>query len=1196
MKLREIFRYELEHRLRRPSTWLHGAFLLGLALLLSFGASPSNTAVYRNAPWLVAFSMLMIGMPALAVSAALFGDAAVRDARAGMDPLLYTTPLRTTDYLLGRYLAALALNSFLLLAVPLGLALPVLLGYTEPGFTSGPFRAGTYAQPYVLVLLPNTIFAGAILFTTGVFARRTIPVYIAAILLFVGTMLGLGPDADDAVHPMLSVLGPAGFHALNEHRMYWTVAEQNTRLIGFPILLVLNRVLWLVVAAIILAVLHRRFRFAHPDDGGRGRRRRRANVRTERSVLAPVSVPRVAGEFGSGTAVRQTLAVARNAFGELVAMRSFVVVVLACVGLTLLWGWNVGDTVFESSIRPATFLVAGTVLGTRVVPLIHVLIILYAGELVWQDRDSRVAGIADAAPVPDGVALLGRFLALVALLVPFQAATVLGGILIQALQGHTLFEIGLYVRIAFGLNMADCVLFATLAFAIHIAVNHRYTGHVVVLIAVILIRIAPRLGIRHNLLVYGGDPGWTYSDMNGFGPYIGPFVWFKLYWAGWALLLVTAATALWVRGHETGDVRRRFRNARRRFTTPIVRIAGAAIAMIVVLGGFILYNTNVLNDYRSPEEEGATQAEYEKRYGRYADMAQPTIVTAALHVEIQPDEPAVDLRGTYRLVNRTDTAIEAVHITLDPRIVARSISLEPFARSVFVDRELGFAVHALGTPLAPGDSLVLSFDVAYRPRGFPNSGLQTDVVGNGAYLDRRWLPFVGYQPVRELTDEAARARFGLPPRPAALRPGDATGSRRHRYAVRNEDRVLVETVIGTAGDQVAVAPGVLRRTWTERGRRYFHYAMEAPQAFSATVFSGRYAVHEDRWRDVALSIFHHPTHRYNLDAFVRGMKASLEYYTEQFGAYQGSVLRIVEIPRYGRFGRAHPHTIAFTEDNLLTRATADGFDQAFFGTAHEVAHQWWGGRVRGASGYLGQAFLSESLANYSAMMVTEHTFGTDVVRRIYDYQMDRYLGMRSRRGGDVPLIETADQSWIHYGKGAVAMYLLRERIGADAVNSALRRYLARYADHPPYPTSLDLVAELRAVTPDSLQYLVTDLFETVTVWDVATERAVVERTDGGEYVVTLDVTARKVRADSIGNETEVQMDDHVEIGVFPRGAAGGPGEPLLLELHRIRSGRQTIRITVPELPARAGIDPYRRLIDRRRGDNVVSVDVAGANP
>jgi hypothetical protein len=61
--------------------------------------------------------------------------------------------------------------------------------------------------------------------------------------------------------------------------------------------------------------------------------------------------------------------------------------------------------------------------------------------------------------------------------------------------------------------------------------------------------------------------------------------------------------------------------------------------------------------------------------------------------------------------------------------------------------------------------------------------------------------------------------------------------------------------------------------------------------------------------------------------------------------------------------------------------------------------------------------------------------------------------------------------------------------------------------------------------------------------------------------VTLDVKARKVVVDTEGLETEVPMDDLIEAGVFAAAKTGGPGEPLYLQMHRLRSGEQ--RITEP---------------------------------
>ena len=101
------------------------------------------------------------------------------------------------------------------------------------------------------------------------------------------------------------------------------------------------------------------------------------------------------------------------------------------------------------------------------------------------------------------------------------------------------------------------------------------------------------------------------------------------------------------------------------------------------------------------------------------------------------------------------------------------------------------------------------------------------------------------------------------------------------------------------------------------------------------------------------------------------------------------------------------------------------------------------------------------------------------------------------------------------------------------------------------------MAELRAATPDSLKTLVTDLFETVTLWEVKADSATVTRTVDGRWDVALAIQARKLRADSIGRETEIPMNDLVEIGVFGDAGEGSLGKPIHLERHRIRDGKQS---------------------------------------
>ncbi|HEV2132095.1 MAG TPA: hypothetical protein VGR27_13365, partial [Longimicrobiaceae bacterium] len=584
---------------------------------------------------------------------------------------------------------------------------------------------------------------------------------------------------------------------------------------------------------------------------------------------------------------------------------------------------------------PATHLIAGTVLGKAASVVVAVLIALFAGELVWRERDVRVNEIADAAPAPDWVFFAGRLLALILMLAAVQAVLVAAGVLLQALQGYHRYELGLYLRILFGLKMVDYTLLAILAMAVHVVVNQKYLGHLIVVFSFVFNQFAASFGVEHNLLLYGSDPGWIYSDMNGFGPFVLPWVWFKLYWGAWALLLAVVARLFWVRGRAPGG---RTAQARSRLTGGAAGAAGVAVLLILTLGGFIFYNTNVLNEYSTGLEADAPWAEYERRYKRYEGVPQPRILAAQLRVEIYPDEPAAELRGSYQLVNRTTQAIDSIHLIVLPQVSARSLSFDRAAERVVDDGDLQYQVYALDRPLLPGDSLRLHFDLTIRPRGFPNQGIPTAVVRNGTYFDRRWLPIVGYQPFLELKDAKTRQDHGLPHRPEFPAPTDAQALQ-HREPFHDAELVDVDMVIGTAADQIAVTSGTLRREWTENGRRYFHYRTEAPLPFDAAVLSARYAVREDRWKDVALRIYHHPTHTFNLDRMVRSMKASLDYNTTSFGPYPFPELRIVEFPLYASGARAHPHTIAFSEGSaFLTRVEEGDVDRPFFVVAHETAH------------------------------------------------------------------------------------------------------------------------------------------------------------------------------------------------------------------------------------------------------------------
>jgi hypothetical protein len=610
-----------------------------------------------------------------------------------------------------------------------------------------------------------------------------------------------------------------------------------------------------------------------------------------------------------------------------------------------------------------------------------------------------------------------------------------------------------------------------------------------------------------------------------------------------------------------------------------------AMALIVTLGGFLFYNTNMLNRYRTASDEMERRAEYERRYRKYAGVGQPTLKGANLRVEIYPDRRAAEIRGVYVLANTSSATINSIHVTTAPAVETGTISVDRPATRALVDDDLGYSIYALEKPLQPGESLHLSFAVHAAPDGFRNQGADAFVVENGSqFTNRDWLPAIGYQRNRELDGVAARKQFGLAHRPPVPSLDDPEA---RRIRVGGE-LITFEAIVGTNGDQVAVAPGVLRRTWTEGRRRYFHYVTDVPVNNQYGVFSARYALHEEQWirsadsgRAVAIQIFHDPRHAGNLGRMVRSVRASLHHYTRQFGPYPYSYIRLIEDPVRGMGVRTEAATIEYGEGfSLLNPGSGpQSVDLVFAVVAHGVARGWWGMQVAPAD-VEGAGLLDVSLETYSAMRVVEETLGPEHLHRYLLLMRSDYIPARA-----APPLLRATNSLAFSRKGPLALCAMRKYIGKDRVDDALRSLLRKHGSGvPPLPTSLDLYRELQAVTPDSCQSLLRDLFEKNTFWEFETERATAKQTSADAWQVTLDVRARKVVVDEAGIETEAPMDDRVEVGVF------GEGEPYM-EMRRIRSGQQTITLTVPRKPTSAGIDPGNLLTELDTENNIKGIKI-----
>ncbi|UCG33870.1 MAG: hypothetical protein JSU68_04380, partial [Phycisphaerales bacterium] len=1001
-------------------------------------------------------------------------------------------------------------------------------------------------MPYVYGLgifaLPNLYVAGAVFFAVAALTRRAIYTYVALVAFFVmwGTSQELLRDLDN--RHLGALLDPFGLSTFALTTRYWTIVERNTQLLPIEGNLLLNRALWIGAASLLLWFTLRRFRMSVEQGGKRaGLLRAEAASRgeSEGPDRAAESLPVVTTRFGSGTAAAQWFEQTRLEVRSVLFSLPFFVLMLfglLNLGVNLIMSYE-GTTSYPLTRRMISAIEGGFEL------FLFIVIVVYAGRLVWKERQARMHELYDALPVPDWVPLTAKLATVMIVTLVAALLAVAMTIGYQAATGYLHFEPALYFKGLFVLLMSEWLLLCVLAVSAQVITNQKFVGFLVMVLYFVAMEVFPLIGWNHHLYQYGTTPTARYSDMNGYGHFVTSLVWFNVYWWLLAAGLVVLSGLLWVRGTDS-RLGQRLRLARERLTRGPRVVLGVAVVGFVVVGSWIFYNTNILNEYETKDDRNRLRAEYEKRYKQYEGLPQPYVTGVRMEVDIDPESRRADIRGDLHLVNKTAEPIETLHLLLNPEVEVNELSLPDELLEVN-DEEVGYRIYRLSEPLDPGAPLDLRFDLSVINRGFVNHGSNDHIVRNGTFFSSsHCVPRIGYAAGKELIDPGDRKDFDLPTRSRMAAVDDAKARLRNPFS-HDADRVSFEAVISTSPDQIAITPGYLQREWLENGRRFFHYKMDQPVFNDFAFLSGRFEVARDDWNGVEIAVYYHKDHYFNVNRMIEAVKKTLEYCTANFGPYPYRQMRVIEFPRYQTFAQSLPNTIAYSESAHFVDdiRDPDDIDMVFYITAHETAHQWWGHQVCGGN-VQGWSLIIESLTQYSALMVMEKEYGPERMDKFLAHELDRYLSLRAdERREEMPLMLVEDQGYVHYHKGSLIVYALRDYLGEEAVNAALRKYLQATAfQDPPYTNSLELLACIREVTPDHLQYLIEDMFETITLYDNRTEEATFTRTDDGRYRVHLAVQSNKLRADGHGAETEVEHNDWIEIGVFGREEGEGASE------------------------------------------------------
>ncbi|MFL6658585.1 MAG: M1 family aminopeptidase [Massilia sp.] len=1185
--------FEARQRLKLLSTWVYFGMFLVLAMLwmaaaggvfkeawVSFG---SKTAI--NSSFSISITVAFLGCLGVIVMAAMVGRSVQQDFEYDMHHFFFSAPIRKHAYVFGRFFGAVSTLAIVFSSIVLGAWLGTFIPGVEPD-RLGPAGVWMYLRPYLFLLLPNLFIFGSIFFVLAALTRRMLPVYVASVVMMIGYIVAPSLARDLDYKTLAALIDPFGTTALLRLTEYWTIAERNARSVPFEGVYLLNRLLWCGFSLVVLLLGYWRFHFVGTVDS-RAARHTESETPLQLSHAAVDTAERP--DFAGRSMALLLLKASWLSLRESVKDVYFVVIALAAVLAIFATSLNMG-AMFGTKTYPVTYQVLELINGTFSLFML-IVTTFYAGELVWREREARVAQMLDALPLPGWLPLLSKLFALIGLQAVMLALAMLCGMLIQVFHGYFALEPGLYVQALFLIALPQYVLIAVLAMAVQVLVNQKYLAYFAMILYYLARLSFGSLGLDHPLLLYGTTPDFIYSAMNGYGHFLARERWFELYWGGCALLLVVLSLVFWPRGYNA-ELGSRLQLARRNLTGPVLASFALGLAVFGGTGAWLYYNLHCLGDFQTAYQADEQRAQYESRYKQFADAALPRLTDVDLQVDMLPEQRRLNIKGRYQLENKTATPISTLFISLE-RGPDAVINFDQKTRLQLADRERGFYVYRLDTPLAPGARMGMAFTLAFAPKGKLGLGSTTPVLANGSFFNNGLLPRLGYQEVAELQDDRDRKRHGLSPHSRMLPADDPRGLANSNMA-NDADWINFNAVVSTSPDQIAIAPGTLEKEWVANGRRYFNYRMDKPMLNFYAFQSARYEVRHERWQDVTIDLYYHPGHEFNLDRMMRGAKAALEYDAKNFSPYQHKLLRIVEFPRYAAFAQSYPGTIPYSESMGFIAKVDDknpkDIDYPLYVTAHEVAHQWFGHQIVGAN-TRGSTVLSETLSEYAALMVMKQAVGPTHMRRFLRYDLERYLlGRALENKRELPLAENENQDYIYYRKGSLAMYQLQDVLGEAAVNRVLHELLARYAFHAaPYPSVTALVEGLRKIATPEQAYLIDDLFNAIVLYENRASYASAKRRADGKYVVTLTASASKMRAGELGEEKEVPLKDFIDIGVDDK-----DGNPLLRERRLIDHKDVQLSVVVSGRPARAGIDPDNKLIDRKPADNMVDIDFSGA--
>lgn len=1156
-----IFNFELNYHLRRPTFWLVTALFFTIALTdVVSNASQGNAFFYINSPSQIFQTTIWYTIFGILAASAFVAETFVRDSNYRMESLILTTPIKKWNYLGIRFIAAFALTLLAFSAYLLGMWGGTLLPGLNP-FALGEFRPDAYGVSYLLFTIPNLLIVSAIAFVVAAKTRSMVITYAGAIvlvMLYLASLMMVGTEVINFDgYFWWAMLDPFGFHASAATTSTWTVEQHNTLMPALTSTLIWNRLFWLGLSVMAIAWGYGSYRMKLSGvDGGK---QRKLSQREEQIQQREFTV----STFRQHNPVKQWLY--RSLFETQTVLRGKAFILLTIFGLGSLIMTAVGTRTYHYSYPSTDLLVHAA--NVYLEYILFAIIIVYAAELIWRDRNLRLQEVIDATPVANGVLVFAKLTALW-LVITINLLLAMGVMVaFQVAKGYYDFEFPLYFKMLFVEHAPYFYLTAVLAIFTQVITRQKYAG-MGLAIALSLSKIPlDALGWYHNLYRINQTNDIEYSLMNGYGRLLMGHLWYVLYWGTFGAILMMLAYVFWLRGSEQNSFRRSLEIA----STKVRAILGLLVLSLAAVGSWIFYNTNMLNVYQPPGKQ-ETAAEIERRFKRYESLPMPVVTETKVNVELYPDQGYFTADGEYQLRNSTQSPIKEIHLLTFVNLELEDVTY-PGANLRQAYPEWGYYIYDLATPLLPGKSQSLKFITRVeQPQGFRNQVdgddifmvYPNEVVGNGSNLYSPFiLPFVGYTKMVEQKKSWLRYKLGLPPLEERVLAHNDPQGLNQGFLLTHLGWGNTEITIGTSSEQIPVSTGKLVKRWRENNRQYAQYQATTPDKGKFTIFSANYEVYTNNSYGVPIEVYYHPQHDYNIELIAETAGQALAFYEQTFGKYPFEQIRIVETSYYDEQLFSEAGTIGIPEFLVWkNQAVGQGKENVIDWVTYLLAQSWWEEQIMAAD-VAGAMTIREALSSYSSMLYQRSRRSPAEQRLAKKQQMQYYFrGLGKFDFKEPALTDVYNEFPIARDKGGMVLEQIESIIGQPALISAINEFLAKNSyQAPPYATIIDLQEKILAQADAGDRPIIKELLNKVVTYQVGIADAVYEPLASGKYQVTLTLEGQKIYTTELGKQDLTNLDLPVTIAL-----QDSSGQEIYRQKHQLEQGQTTLKLNLDQLP------------------------------